>query len=318
MTIEIGSKVSYGDQANPRKQGIVTDSKGTNPNMFSLGTGKMTPVGESFTVTFDNHVSEVFQTSIDGPGGWEEDNEPLATQDEIESIKLACEVFQSKMAETRKRGQEQTGRDFEKGKAIIEANKPAWAKSVIVAQFEIDDCDMQSDHFNTKTDRTILLAWSKHELDLFPEMRKAALNCDVKEVQALADTPDINRNGDKRTDTNKNWWSPSDEHREKYSMGAGYYLKKQSRYSTGWKIKKRPLSWGTDELYRAVGKDGGYQIAEAKTEESEPQDNDIIIGEYKGHPTITLPCNGKGFTFGIAKAKAIMENIEAIKGFIES
>jgi hypothetical protein len=31
------------------------------------------------------------------------------------------------------------------------------------------------------------------------------------------------------------------EHREKYSMGAGYYLKASGRYSSGWKVVKS--SW---------------------------------------------------------------------------
>ncbi len=316
--LKIGSKVSYGDMANPRKQGIITGTKGTNPNMYVLGAG-MKAAGEMFMVTFDNHVSEVSQGIIDGPGGWQEDNEPIASQEEIDGIKLACEVHQSEMAETRKRGLEQTERDIEKGKALFEAAKPEWAKAVIIAEMEIDDCDMQSDYFNTKTGRTILLAWSKHERDLFPEMRKAALNCDVQGVRDLAVASDVDRNGDERTDQNKKWWTPADEHREKYSMGAGYYLKREGCYSTGWKIQKRPLSWGMDSLYKAAGKEGGFQTSEAKApDKAEPQDTGVKVGEYKGHPTITLHCNGKGFTFGIAKAKAILENIEAIKEFIGS
>lgn len=49
-----------------------------------------------------------------------------------------------------------------------------------------------------------------------------------------------------------------------------------------------------------------------KTEESPDQ---CIIGEYKGHPTIKLPT---GFTFGLKKAKAILDHIEDIKRFVES
>lgn len=47
-----------------------------------------------------------------------------------------------------------------------------------------------------------------------------------------------------------------------------------------------------------------------------------IIGEYKGSPTITLPL-GKGrdgkefdFSFGLKKAKAIIEHYEAIREFV--
>ena len=43
-----------------------------------------------------------------------------------------------------------------------------------------------------------------------------------------------------------------------------------------------------------------------------------VIGTYKGHTVITLPKNGKPFTFGISKAKTILENIEDIRKFVES
>jgi hypothetical protein len=43
------------------------------------------------------------------------------------------------------------------------------------------------------------------------------------------------------------------------------------------------------------------------------------IGEYKGNPTITLGSGGKyPFTFGITKAKMILECLDDIKAFIDS
>lgn len=46
----------------------------------------------------------------------------------------------------------------------------------------------------------------------------------------------------------------SNEHREKYSMGAGYYLKASGRYSTGWTVSKLSLTWGLrdDELFEVL------------------------------------------------------------------
>jgi hypothetical protein len=44
--------------------------------------------------------------------------------------------------------------------------------------------------------------------------------------------------------------SASMEHREKYSMGAGYYLKASGRYSTGWKVEKVRLG-GPGQLFPA-------------------------------------------------------------------
>ncbi len=46
--------------------------------------------------------------------------------------------------------------------------------------------------------------------------------------------------------------------------------------------------------------------------------DDVTTGSYKGSPTITLP-NGTqfGFSFGVGKAKLIIEHFEAIKKFVE-
>lgn len=64
------------------------------------------------------------------------------------------------------------------------------------------------------------------------------------------------------------------------------------------------------------------------TEETPIQDNDpitpednkkpVFIGEYKGHPVISLPIGDNEFTFGVNKAKAILEYLEEIKKFIEN
>lgn len=42
------------------------------------------------------------------------------------------------------------------------------------------------------------------------------------------------------------------------------------------------------------------------------------VGEYKGYPTIKLPLGSKGFTFGLSKAKAIIEHIDEIRSFVEA
>lgn len=40
-------------------------------------------------------------------------------------------------------------------------------------------------------------------------------------------------------------------------------------------------------------------------------------GSYKGNPTISLAAESKWpFTFGVAKARLILENIEAIRAFV--
>lgn len=43
----------------------------------------------------------------------------------------------------------------------------------------------------------------------------------------------------------------------------------------------------------------------------------VTKGEYKGKPTLTLDADSKWpFTFGVNKARAIVEHIEAIKAFV--
>lgn len=102
---------------------------------------------------------------------------------------------------------------------------PAWAESVIVAALEHDDCDSYTDYYNVKTSRSVILGFSRHCRDLFPELRQAAAL--FPDTAELTDAP------------------ASAEHREKYSMGGGYYLKLGNRYTTGWRVHKVRL--GTDK-----------------------------------------------------------------------
>jgi len=51
---------------------------------------------------------------------------------------------------------------------------------------------------------------------------------------------------------------------------------------------------------------------------SDNQKSTPVVGEYKGSPTITLNPESKfSFTFGLGKAKLIVEHFEAIKAFVE-
>lgn len=153
--------------------------------------------------------------------------------------------------------------DIETGSKII-AELPDWVKTIIVGRHETDTSDMQTDYFASSTDKEIFLAFSSHDRDLFPEMRKAADNC--------ADTQHIGTGKGLfqiiRTDLENRYFNneycktfytreeaaeyvsgliPEEfynysitekdiEHREKWSMGHGYYLG-HSKYS-GWQVAK--------------------------------------------------------------------------------
>jgi hypothetical protein len=111
----------------------------------------------------------------------------------------------------------------DQAKDELQRMAPPWAESAIIAELHQDDCDSMTDYFNARTLRTVVIGWSKHGRDLFPEMRKFAAT--------FAETADLSA-------------APaSAEHREKYSMGAGNYLKSGSRYCSGWAVKKSPLKW---------------------------------------------------------------------------
>tara|TARA_Y100000310_G_scaffold93212_2_gene90759 strand:+ start:412 stop:1179 length:768 start_codon:yes stop_codon:yes gene_type:complete len=207
----VGQHVSYGDMANGRQHAIVTEAEG-GPN------------GQPCIFVDDLHTGNVSQAVIDGPGGWqlEEETADAAT---VEDLKQRAEAKQARLHKAREEGMEEAARIRERGKAAFEAAKPPWAKAAIVAELKQDDSDIMTDYFHSTTKRTIFLAWSKHTRDLFPEMRKAARN--HPDTAHLADAP------------------PDAEHREKWSMGAGFYLKEADRHADGWKVSKWSLHPGS-------------------------------------------------------------------------
>ena len=93
---------------------------------------------------------------------------------------------------------------------------PEDAQAVIVARLKQDESDSQTDYFASSTQRTVILGFSTHKRDIFSEMRKHASN--FEQTAYLAE------------------YNADYEHREKYSMGAGYYLG-ESNYH-GWIIEK--------------------------------------------------------------------------------
>lgn len=125
-----------------------------------------------------------------------------------------------------KRQQEAREQAVLEWQARLDAIRPSWATACIVAQRVVDESDTMTDYFATRTAEEIVLAWSKHNRNLFSEMRKAATLS--AHTQHLSDGP------------------KSVEHREAWSMGDGYYLKDGLRYSDGWRVCKtrspRPLA----------------------------------------------------------------------------
>lgn len=144
---------------------------------------------------------------------------------------------------------------IEQGKQLFHQHAPKGTKAVIVAEYQVDESDSMTDYFASRTGKTIVLGFSKHYRNLFPEMRKYAGN--LKETEHMVVKPSVNYNGEEKTEENKDWWTASDEHRENYSMGAGTYLK-SSRGRGGWVIRKRGIgeddSYTNRDIYYSLGK----------------------------------------------------------------
>lgn len=105
------------------------------------------------------------------------------------------------------------------GRKWLQENLPDEAQALIVARLKQDESDSQSDYYASSTQCTVILGFSKHKRDIFSEMRKYASN--FEQTAYLAE------------------YNEKYEHREKYSMGAGYYLG-ESKYR-GWIIEKCPI-----------------------------------------------------------------------------
>lgn len=164
----------------------------------------------------------------------------IISEEAIAELARKCDLQREKeIAEELQRETERKAA-IERGKQLFaEAEEKLGFKpqSVIVAEYRVDDSDCQSDYFSSHAAKIVVIAFSKHNRDLFSELRKAAADCSTPEIKALAVAP-------------KEY-----EHREKYSMGAGYYLG-ESRYC-GVIIRKASIH---DYTYMAAGKEGCFKV----------------------------------------------------------
>ena len=106
---------------------------------------------------------------------------------------------------------------------------PAGAIGFIIGDLRSDESDFMTDYHGSSSDKKVYLAWTFKQRDDFSEMRKAAQNFER--------TKDL-----------------TEEHREKYSGGHGFYLGEYYDRS-GWKVYK--------DTYKAIDKN---EIALAMTE----------------------------------------------------
>ena len=180
-------------------------------------------------------------------------------------------ILRSKAEQKEKEEKEETQKVAERneqltiiGRERLQKLIPADAKAIIIAELHRNESDSQTDYFAYGIDRTVILGFSPHTKDLFSEMRKYAAN--------FEDTAHL-------AEENKDY-----ENREKYSMGAGYYLGK-NKYS-GWIVKKVRFYGSIEksiEYYALAAGDEAnicVKTKAVKAETPETVTGDFIIVDY--------------------------------------
>jgi hypothetical protein len=151
---------------------------------------------------------------------YDDENPQFMDAFEVAILRSEAEQGDRQEQEERQKQHECNERLRATGRERLKTLIPENAKAVIIAELHEDDSDSMTDYYDYHTKRTVILGFSGHTKDLFSEMRKCAANFDGTAYLATE---------------NKEY-----EHREKYSMGDGYYLGK-SKYS-GWTVSKEHIN----------------------------------------------------------------------------
>ena len=226
--------------------------------------------------------------------GYYYDSENPEFMDSFEVTMLLQQAQQQKKAEEAEAEQEKNRVEQVKeiGRKRFAEIFPEDAQAVIVARLRQNESDSQTDYFAHSTQRTVIIGFSKHKRDIFSEMRKHASN--FEETAYLAEP-------------NEDY-----EHREKYSMGDGYYLG-ESKYS-GWIIEKAPVykrENTIEEFAYTAGNEDNIHISKADTTTpSKP------TGESKDGCTLVEYSAKAVAVFG--ETRAIKDELKAMGGRFNS
>lgn len=242
------------------KRGYVAELAPRAGNVYLLGAGGMTRETDSITVAWDDLTfsADLGRGTVE-PWAEKARHMPLAPE-AVADLLQRCRAAESERRAKVKADADKAALEVAAWRDSIRGKIPADAVAVIVAEMQHDDSDAMTDYFNVTTSQTVILAFSTHTRDNFAEMRKAARN--YAPVADLADAP------------------ADAEHREKWSMGAGYYLKGGGKYSDGWAIKKRGLYAKPGDDLAARVPFGLWSVpdAAAKVVASEPAKAETIGG----------------------------------------
>lgn len=258
----IGQPVLHSDMANHRV-GYIVDIQKPEHETLVFGASGLEPVHFDLTIAWDE--GELSTLGCSTSDRFVEAAKNLPTISEAEAKQKQAEALSRQKArieeDHKKEQQAQEKRDLFLQQ--VREKMPSWAKAVIVANYHVSDTDYNTDYFGHHTTNTLILAWSKHTRDIFSEMRKAALNS--KETASMAED--------------------YEEHREKYSMGGGYYLTKSGgyRHHTGWTISKIRLCYGDNDPRPESVPVGEWRIPENQPKKSTQAKNHAISPATSAH-----------------------------------
>ncbi|MDH6310266.1 hypothetical protein M2451_003144 [Dysgonomonas sp. PFB1-18] len=245
--------------------------------------------------TKDFHTADIIRPLNEKFGiGYYYDSENPEFIDSFEVAMLLQQAQKQKKAEEDESEQEKTRVEQVKeiGRKRFAEIFPEDALGVIVARLKQDDSDRMTDYYAHSTQRTVIIGFSKHKRDIFSEMRKHASNFD--ETAYLAEP-------------NEDY-----EHREKYSMGDGYYLG-ESKYC-GWIIEKVPVydrKRTIEDFAYTAGNDDNIHISKSDTmPPSKPTE------ESKGGCTLVEYSAKAVAVFG--ETRAIKDELKAMGGRFNS
>jgi hypothetical protein len=223
QTILLGAGKSYDTAKQAVEKNQIIRMEGYENNSYVVYDVRQTERGLSYEL-INLRTHEFGQCDLIRPlsekfgiGFYYNDATPEFMDDfEVKTLRNEAEQIVDEKRKERQTEQEHNEQLKAIGKERLQTLIPADTKAVIIAELHADESDSMTDYFSYKTVRTVILGFSNHTKDFFSEMRKYAFNFEETAHLAIE---------------NKEY-----EHREKYSMGAGYYLGKSLYH--GWIVKK--------------------------------------------------------------------------------
>ena len=131
------------------------------------------------TRTYDFNTSDLIRPLSEKFGiGIYYDSENPTFLDPLETAALLTKAKEKKAEDERKAKEERDEHEriSKIGAARLRPLIPSDAKAVIIGELRVSECDSYTDYYDYRTERTVILGFSKHTRNLFAEMRKCAAN----------------------------------------------------------------------------------------------------------------------------------------------